>query len=277
MYNAQVSQELKQRFINILHGCILQYRLELENIKPSFDVKLRTGLHRGPYKSRRGRRSQSIARDDDLDAESSYGRANGSRASSCAPVSTLIDVYGWERPVHLPYRVARRPDFDENDDELTLPYTVAAATTSATDDQWLPAVENYRRRRYDNPFFRSTIERYASKSGKWLREMEQIDAETRRRKALSGFTLEPTTAHRSRTSDEYNELLSVMAREEASRVTSLRPGRRFFGDEPVPAVDDGEEFLEQLMDRPFARGVRTNQSSDNWREIRVSLFNFEMQ
>ena len=34
-----------------------QYRLELENIKPSFEVKIKTGLHRGPYKSKRTRRS----------------------------------------------------------------------------------------------------------------------------------------------------------------------------------------------------------------------------
>jgi len=270
----------KSRNVKLCFISIPQYRLELENVKPSFDVKLKTGLHRGPYKSRRGDRRSQVAADD---SESTYGRSTaGSRAASCAPaVTTVVDEHGYERPVHQRYHFARRPDFDENDDGLAL-YRAAATAANAAEEQWLPSVDHYRTRRYDNPFFRSTIHKYGSKSGKWLREMDQIDAEARQWRALTDHaTFEPSTARRSRTSDEYNHLLTVLAREgvrgtsNGELVNAMRAGQPGFfdvDDRAPDAVDDGEEFLDQLMDRPFARGRgrMTSEDLENWRPSRVS-------
>jgi hypothetical protein len=130
-----------------------QYRLELDNIKPSFDVKLRTGLHRGPTKPRRARRSQL----DTSTTPAEFERSR-SRAPSYAPSN--ID----ERVRDIEYR-ARHPEYD--DDFVPM---VASMSWRGSDEPWTPAIENYRRRRFDDPYYQATVDRYATLPRRWLRQ-----------------------------------------------------------------------------------------------------------
>lgn len=246
-----ISRREDQKLINNITSAL--YRLELENIKPSFDVKLKAGLHRGPFKSKRTRRSHVGSSLEEFD---DYGR----------PISYSFvddDSSAGEQP----FQRTKLPAVRYDDDDVDALSAKVRSWGAVGGEQWLSSVDNYRRTRNsdDTSFYQSPIERYTTLPSRWLRELDKIDEDGRRRAAVT-----IADGRRKDVSEEYSDLMRHLAREDAT-VTTRRAAasgsRTFFDDNRRTPVDDSDEIVEQLFDRPFGR--RGASEDGGWRTLRT--------
>jgi len=137
------------------------YRLEMDMVKPSFDVKMQAGLHRGPFRSARGKR--------DYQQKTSTGKDSG-RGQTLEKGETE-------------YGVHQRPTRGRSTEDLR----GSTKPGSSQRQRYIPITVPRR------PYITEEDEiRYATLPGRWLSELNSIDADARQHSERVGSASKPT-------------------------------------------------------------------------------------
>jgi hypothetical protein len=261
-----------QKLLNYIDSAL--YRIEMESIKPSFDVKLQAGLHRGPFRSARSKRDFNHLKPDKkptfksrfLKKKDQNGDDNGDGLSGVER-RPKIERYV---PISSPWRqIVDDVDDDKRYSSLSARYFTQLDEIEAQLNETAPAASDEQRQRSsvtvlpwlnrdtnNAPLVSQHTSRLSGGSSSSLYgQTSGARALTRAGSAGGGVKI-PFYDERQ------DELLAFMRDEDLQKQDDEQRGRATSVGERIQ--DDNDLSIEMLMNTPFGHRKLQNESRPNF-------------